>query len=99
MEDEVTKLAPDGNKLHKLLIRACPPHNRVKNSVGRWVYVPAADGKYKSIAILASMLGMSAWGVQKWCKENHIPARRAAQIVDLSPETVSLADFGPFVYM
>jgi len=85
--------------LHDLLIRACPPHSRQQNSAGRWVYLPDEKGSYKSIAILASLLGMSAWGVQKWCKSNHIPPRRAAQIVDLNPGEVSLADFGRFIYM
>ena len=86
--------------LHDLLIRACPPHSRRKvGAEGKWVYTPDPEGKHKSIALLAKLLGMSAWGVQKWCKDQHIPPKRAAQIVDLNPGEVTLADFGRFVYM
>lgn len=89
----------DCGPLHDLLLRACPPHARVRDADGKWGYVPDEKGGTKSIAILAMTLGMSAWGVQKWCKDNKIPPRRANQIVDNNPTEVSLADFGPFVYM
>lgn len=86
--------------LHQLLTRACPPHSRRKTGAdGKWHYFPNEKGQHKSIALLAKMLEMSAWGVQKWCKSNHIPPRRAAQIVDLNPAEVSLADFSRFIYM
>ena len=99
MEDADTTPAKDYGPLHSLLVRACPPHDRRRSGPGKWEYFESPDGKFKSLPLLAAKLKMSAWGVQKWCHENHLPARRAAQIVDLNPEEVSLADFSPFVYM
>ena len=85
--------------LHQLLIRACPPHDRKRGENGKWVYFQSEEGKFKSIILLAKLLKMSAWGVQKWCKDQHIPPKRAAAIVDLNPAEVTLADFGRFIYM
>lgn len=87
----------DCGPLHALLLRACPPHKRTRRGEDL-IYVPDDTGT-KSIAILAHTLGMSAWGVQKWCKDGRLPPRRVVQIVDNNPGEVSIADFSPFVYM
>lgn len=80
-----------------LLLRACPPAIKDEKTAR---YRPVKDGEngVKSIAALASMLGISPWGVQLWIKKSVIPPGRAAQIVDLNPAEVSLHDFSPYIY-
>lgn len=98
MTEPKIKRIKDCGPLHRLLLRACPPHRRVRDKDGKWGYEPDKNGT-KSIAILAHTLKMSAWGVQKWCKEDRVPPRRVTQMVDNNPTEVSIADFSPFVYM
>jgi len=98
MKEPKIRKIKDCGPLHDLLLRACPPHSRVKGENNERIYVPDPSGT-KSIAILAHTLNMSAWGVQKWCKDGRVPPKRAREMVDNNPDEVSLADFGPFVYM
>jgi len=79
--------------LQDLLLKACPPHKRV----GPRKYEPDANG-FKSIAILAHTLNMSAWGVQRWIHEGKVPAKRVTEIVKNNPEAVSQEDFIKYVF-
>lgn len=100
MGDDAKTPPKDYGPLHTLLVRACPPHARKREGKrGKWTYYEDPKGSFKSLPLLAKKLGMTAWGVQKWCQDNHLPAKRATQIVDLNPDEVSLAEFSPFVYM
>lgn len=83
----------DCGPLQALLIKACPPHSR--NAKGD--LVPDPDG-FKSTAILAHTLGLSAWGVQKWINKGRIPPDYVMKIVDNNPSEVTIAQFSPFVY-
>jgi hypothetical protein len=90
--------AEDLGHLHRLLIKACPPH--VLNPDPREdqpKYLPSPTG-WKSIAILAWLLGIRPWAIFKWIKKGEIPPKRASAIVDLAEGRVTLADFGPFIY-
>jgi hypothetical protein len=82
--------------LHDLLIAACPPC--VKEN-GRYVKAgPNTDG-VKSTHALAALLDMSEWGVHQWIKRGKVPPKRAAQIVALGSNRVTLAEFSPFIYV
>lgn len=82
----------EGGPLHDLLLKACPPHKKVDG-----IYVPDPEG-VRSITVLAHTLGMSAWGVHKWIKNNRVPPQKVRAIVDNNPEVVSLQDFSPYVF-
>lgn len=69
--------------LHDLLLRACPPNE--KNE--------------KSIYVLADRLGIRPWAVYKWISRNHIPARRAKEIVDIADGEVSISEFSPYIFL
>jgi hypothetical protein len=69
-------------ELHNLLLRACPPD----------------DNGNRSIPVLAKHLEMSSWGVFKWIKNNRLPPRQAAKIVELSHGEVTLNDFIPYIF-
>ena len=75
----------EGGPLHDLLLKACPPDETGK----------------RSISVLAASFNppITPWAVHKWVLKGKIPPGRVVQIVDMSPETVTLADFSPFVYV
>lgn len=57
-----------------------------------------ADKGVKSISVLAKLLGMSAWGVNKWIHKKSIPPKKAKAIVDMSEGRVALDEFSPFIF-
>lgn len=94
------KIAEDLGPLQRVLIRACPPHIRNpkwKTDKAEAEYVPSPTG-WKSIAILAWLIGTTPWAVYKWIGKGEIPPRRASAVVDLAEGRVTLADFSPFIY-
>lgn len=92
------KKAEDLGALHRLLIRACPPHSRnpsTSAAAPRYLASPIGD---KSITILAWLLKVRPWSIYKWIDKGEIPPKRASAIVDLAEGRVTLADFSPFIY-
>lgn len=83
----------EGDPLHDLLIRACPPYKKLENGE----LVKSRSG-VKSTTILAYSLDMSPQGVHKWIKTRKVPGDKAKRMVENNPREVSLADFAPFVY-
>lgn len=80
-------------ELHDLLLEACPPMKKGEKGA----LYPHPEG-VKSIAILAELLGMSAWGVHLWVKKGRIPYANAERVALLSEGRVSLEKFSPFIY-
>lgn len=68
--------------LHRLLLQAVPED---------------AQG-CKSIVHLAKLLDISRSSIWKWIKRDHIPPKRAAQVVKIAGSRVTLADFERFIY-
>jgi hypothetical protein len=92
------KRAEDLGALHRLLIKACPPHTRHPTPTAdspRYVPSPIGD---KSIAILAWLLQVRPWAIYKWIAKGEIPPKRASAVVDVAEGRVTLADFSPFIY-
>lgn len=83
----------EGGPLHDLLLKACVPHKKTPEGE----YVPDKDG-VRSITVLAHTLGMSAWGVHKWVKNNRVPPEKVKKMVENNPKKVSLSDFSPYVF-
>lgn len=70
------------NQLHRLLLLAVPEDRAGK----------------KSVTNLARLMGLTRSSVWKWVRKEHVPPKRAAQIVDLSEGRVTLSDFSRFIY-
>lgn len=70
------------SELYQLLIRATP-ENRHGN---------------KTIAGLASLIGVSRWAIYKWIQTEHIRPERVKDIVDIAEGRVTISDFERFVY-
>lgn len=71
--------------LHDLLIRACPV---------------SPEYPMKSIARLATVIGYTPQALYKAIQRNRVSATLARKIVEAAdPDTVSLEDFHPYVYV
>lgn len=83
----------DLGPIHRLLLTACPP--QLRDEKGK--LYPHKDGT-QSIAILAELLGMSAWGVNLWIKRKRIPGARAKEIIALPGCQTDIEEFIPYIF-
>lgn len=77
------------NDLHRLLLKCVPP-----NDLGN-----------RTIAHLATIYPLRRWSINKWLRDQRIPANRVKRLIEISaigePDgkpRVSLEEFHPFVY-
>lgn len=60
--------------------------------------VPENEKGRKTLTNLATLMGVSKWGLRKWINAQKIPPERAMEIVRLSEGRVKIEEFHKFVY-
>lgn len=77
-----TSCYKDLGDLHALLLKACPPDDKGK----------------QSIPVLAQALGVSHQYIYKWIDAKKVPPAYASKMVDKANGRVALTDFHPYVF-